>query len=179
MMTDPVGVAQQWHNSRAGTGRAGTGMSAAHELCDHPQQVKHHRGASCHAGWFGLGCVFMLVIIYGLLFHARRAAMLRSKKVRRGSTPNDTAPGARWPAVRWTLLGVQSHPAWLLLPACCTEPMGHTAAQAKATAQYCVVPLLSVHSPATQHPETHLQIGATYSALALYLIVLWSIYPIA
>jgi bacteriorhodopsin len=42
---------------------------------------EHRCAASCLAGWFGLGCVFMLVIIYGLLFQARKAAMLRSKKV--------------------------------------------------------------------------------------------------
>ena len=77
-----VGVAQQRHRSRAATGRAGTGTPAALKLCNHAKQGGQRRGTSWHAGWFGLGCVFMLVIIYGLLFHARRAAMLRSKKVR-------------------------------------------------------------------------------------------------
>ena len=43
----------------------------------------------------------MLVIIYGLLFHARRAAMLRSKKVRaRDAAWHGSAPGASLPVGR-------------------------------------------------------------------------------
>lgn len=34
-----------------------------------------------HAGWFGIGCLFMVFIMWGLLFHARRAAFQRSAKV--------------------------------------------------------------------------------------------------
>nr|AHH02116.1 protein 118 [synthetic construct] len=32
-------------------------------------------------GWFGIGCLFMVFIMWGLLFHGRRAAFLRSKKI--------------------------------------------------------------------------------------------------
>lgn len=32
-------------------------------------------------GWFGIGCVFMLFVFWGLLFHARKACMLRSRKL--------------------------------------------------------------------------------------------------
>ena len=54
----------------------------------------------------------------------------------------------------------------------CSSEEAHTAAGSQAPP--------NVSSTAASHPHiSDLQIGATYSALALYLIVLWSIYPIA
>lgn len=117
------------------------------------------------AGWFAIGCLFMVFIMWGLLFQGRRAAFLRSKKVPRLS------PLSPWICRLQCVSGQMSSG--------CSAPPRTKSTSARGPKDGSFRAICLPGAALLRRVLLLVQIGAIYSTLSLYLLALWWIYPIA
>lgn len=120
-------------------------------------------------GWFAIGCIFMMFVFWGLLFHARKACMLRSKKVgthKMVSKLIDTFSIATTQKAAVLTRSLQRQVSWDMWQRSVQSLSSCVIALANLFASICFVMVDCLL----------VQLGAAYSGLAIYLIFLWYVF---